>query len=58
MRTYKGPCKKEIYVEIRTFATMHRFIVMRQDDIQSLVAAPPPYELYEEIVWQTWTWEI
>ena len=39
---YSGAAKS-FYEQIRAFPTMHRFFVMRQDDVQSLVATPPPY---------------
>ena len=48
---------KRDLLEIRAFSTMRRFIVMRQDDIQSLVATPPPssnsVHEREENVWKT-----
>ena len=39
---YSGAAKS-FYEEIRGFLTMHRFVVMRRDDVQSLVATTPPY---------------
>ena len=49
--TIVKPRLKEIYKEIRAFATMHRFILMRQDAIQSLVATSPSY-----LQFSPWTW--
>ena len=36
-------CSKEFLIETRGYPTMHRFVVMRRDDVQSLVATPPLY---------------
>ena len=52
------PCLKDIDVYISTFSTMHRFNVMRQDDIQSVVATPISYFQFsllehEENLWRT-----
>ena len=43
---YCSGAPKTFYIKIRAFPTMHRFVGMRRDGVQSLVATPslPPTE--------------